>query len=115
MSPEETAAVEKALLLVTLGFLEATRAGVLHPHEAFHIVGIPRIFGRMEAYGVAPEVADQVSMLDEFPALKKAAGEVVWRREIGEAMDACKALLAAMPVSRERLTPVLRMFPMAGA
>jgi hypothetical protein len=111
MNSSEVTAVEKALLVVTLGFLEALRCGAIDDDEAFHTIGIPKIIDRMETYGVASRVADLVSQLDEFAPLRGLVDDAGWRASISEVMDDCKAILAAMPPpGPTRIEPVLRLF-----
>jgi Protein of unknown function (DUF3969) len=110
MTNSKTAAIEKALLLVTIGFLEALRSGVIAADEAFYTIGIPKITGRMEDHGVSPRVMDLVSQLDEFEDLETLGGEAVWLASVGKVISECKAILSEMPCDRERPEPILRLF-----
>lgn len=110
MNSSEVTAVEKALLLLTLGFLEALRCGAIDDDEAFYTIGIPKIFGPMKTYGISSRVADLVSQLDEFGALKSLGGEEAWGESIQATMDECKIVLATMPPDPTRPEPILRLF-----
>ena len=109
MTRSKTVAIEKALLLVTIGFLEALRSGVIDVDEAFYTIGIPKITGRMEAQGVSPRVRDLVSQLDEFDALAILGGDAVWLASVERVMSECKAILSEMPCDHERPEPILRL------
>jgi hypothetical protein len=91
-------ATEKALLLMALGFIEAFRHRAIHEDEAFNTVGIPRIFSRMQDYGISQQVADMVSELDEFAPLSQMCSEPDWQSAMEDAAERCRALLAAMPL-----------------
>ena len=111
MTEPKTAAIEKALLLVTLGFLEALRSGAIDADEAFYTIGIPKITGRMETHGLSPRVRDLVSQLDEFDVLKSLSVDAVWLASIEDVMNECKAILSRMPCDYERPEPILRLLP----
>jgi hypothetical protein len=109
MKPFDTAAAEKALLLVTLGFLEALRTGAIVDDEAFHIIGIPSIVARMAATGVSDDVARLVGQLDEFDALGTLAGLDSRDASIRDAINDCLILLKRMPLDPSRAMPVLKL------
>ena len=109
MEASDRVAAEKALLLITLGFLEALKEGAIDSDEAFHTIGIPSIVARMANAGISDDVADLVGQLDEFSALDEMAGRTVRDRSIREVMDNCLALLKAMPPEASRAMPVLKL------
>jgi hypothetical protein len=109
MNSVDTAAAEKALLLVTLGFLEALRMGAIDSDEAFHTIGIPSIVTRMSQAGISDQVADLVGQLDEFHTLGAIAGVAARDASIREARDECLALLKCMPPGPTSAKPVLKL------
>ena len=109
MKTADTASTEKALLLVTLGFLEALRLGAIDDDEAFHTIGIPSIVARMADARISDEVADLVGQLDEFDALYRLAGPTGRDTSIRAAMADCVRLLKGLPLKPNRSMPVVKL------
>ena len=109
MTNSKAAAIEKALLLLALGFLEALRSQVIDADEAFYTVGLPKIVTQMELRGVSPRVRDLVFQLDEFDALKILGGDSAWLASIEKAMNDCKAILSETPCLHERSDLILHL------
>ncbi|PVM93632.1 hypothetical protein DDF67_02790 [Caulobacter endophyticus] len=102
-------ATEKALLMVALGYLEALKGGFIHPDEAFHVIGMPMIAHRMAVFGISNAVADLVSGLDEFEAIRDLGGEAKFRQAIDAGIEACRLQLLARPLKPDRANVCLRL------
>jgi hypothetical protein len=109
MTSSNTTTTEKLLLLVTIGFLEALKAGAIDADEAFHTIGIPSIVGRMAATGISDEVARLIGQLDEFAALNELGGIQIRDASIGEVIGECTTLLKGMPLAPNRSRPLLKL------